>query len=295
MDLIRLTDEAYQLKGGSNAGLLLQGGQAILIDTGLDKDTAKKILRHLDGLKARVVAVVVTHAHADHFGGAATIKARTGAPVYAPALESAIVENPILEPLYLFSGAMPPAELRHKFTLAEPCQVDGLLQPGPFTLGPFALQVLPAPGHAPNQMMVGAGGACFVADAVFAPEVLAKHGIPFMVDVDAWLETLGKLPDLDGVYGAFVPGHGPVSTGLRAWAQENAARLQELRDVVARAALSADSVSDVVKVCADHFKMNVPNLTLYLLAQTSILACLASLHAAGQTHLRVEQNRLRLA
>ena len=111
MDLIRLTENAYLLRGGSNAGLIVHDGRAVLVDTGLDKDTAKKILRHIDVLAVKLAAVVITHAHADHFGGAATIRARTGAPVYAPALEAAIVENPILEPLYLFSGALPPAEL----------------------------------------------------------------------------------------------------------------------------------------------------------------------------------------
>ncbi len=123
MDLIQLTPQACQLKGGSNAGLVVVDGQAVLIDTGLDRDTAKKILRHVEALKVRLAAVVITHAHADHFGGAATVRARTGAPVYALGLEAAIIENPILEPLCLFS-ALPPAELRHKFTLAEGCPVD---------------------------------------------------------------------------------------------------------------------------------------------------------------------------
>ena len=118
----------------------------MLVDTGLDRDTAKKILRHVESLKITLAAVVVTHAHADHCGGAAMIRARTGVPVYAPALEADVVANPIWEPLYLFSGALPPAELRHKFTLAEPCPVDGILESGEQELGGVPLTVLPAPG-----------------------------------------------------------------------------------------------------------------------------------------------------
>jgi glyoxylase-like metal-dependent hydrolase (beta-lactamase superfamily II) len=296
MDLVQLTDMAYQLRGGSNAGLILNGDQAVLIDTGLDKDTAKKILRHVETLKVKVSAVVITHAHADHFGGAATIRARTGARIYAPQLEAAIVENPILEPLYLFSGAMPPAELRHKFTLAEACKVDEHVAPGRLSLSGIAVALIAAPGHAPNQVMVAGGGACFVADAVFAPDVLAKHGIPFMVDVDAWLKTLGGFEALTATqsssYAAFVPGHGPAVADILPWARQNTERLEEIRRNVAEAVKETDELGRLIQICANRLGLTIPNLTTYLLTQTAILACLASLQAQGELQMNVQENRL---
>ena len=217
MDLVQLTESAYQFRGGSNAGLIVQDGRAVLVDTGLDRDTAKKILRHIESLKITLAAVVITHAHADHCGGAATIRARTGAPVYAPALEADVVANPIWEPLYLYSGALPPAELRHKFTLAEPCPVTGVLGTGDQVLGGVPFTAIPAPGHSPNQMMIAGGGACFVADACFAPEVLHKHGIPFYVDIDQTLASLAALAALDGGLRRLCPRprpRGPADCGV---------------------------------------------------------------------------------
>lgn len=292
MDLIPLTPCAYHLAGGSNAGLIVQDGRAVLVDTGLDRDSAKKILRHVAALKVELAAVAITHAHADHFGGAAMIRGRTGVPVYAPALEADVVANPIWEPLYLFSGAMPPAELRHKFTLAEACPVDGVLGPGEQELAGVRVNVLPAPGHAPNQMMVAGGGACFVADALFAPAVLGKHGIPFCVDVDQALATLADLPALDGQYAAFVPGHGPAVAQIAAWTAENRNRLIAVCQAVADALAKAPDLGEIIRLTADALAVTIPNPAIYWLTQTTVLACLVSLQRAGRAQVTVEANQL---
>jgi glyoxylase-like metal-dependent hydrolase (beta-lactamase superfamily II) len=292
MDLIQLADSAYQLRGGANAGLIAQDGRAVLVDTGLDRDAAKKILRAVDGLSLRLTGIVITHAHADHFGGAALLRGRTGAPVYAPALESAIVSNPLLEPLYLFSGAAPPPELRHKFTLAEPCPVDGLIEPGEVIIGGVPVQVLAAPGHAPNQMMIAGGGVCFVADACFAPEVLRKHGIPFYADVTQAAATLASLARLDGSYTAFVPGHGEAVASIRPWAGENTARLAEIRQAVAQALQEAAELSDILDHTTSRLQVSIESPVIYYLTQTTVLACLGALEATGAAAARVIDNRL---
>jgi glyoxylase-like metal-dependent hydrolase (beta-lactamase superfamily II) len=292
VDLVQLTEAAYQFRDGSNAGLIVQDGRAVLVDTGLDRDTAKKILRHIESLRITLAAVVITHAHADHCGGAAMIRARTGVPVYAPALEADVVANPIWEPLYLYSGALPPAELRHKFTLAEPCPVDGVLGIGDQELGGVPLTVIPAPGHSPNQMLIAGGGACFVADACFAPEILHKHGIPFYVDIDQTLASLDTLAALDGTYAAFVPGHGPAVPQIAPWAAENVARLVEIHAAAARALAETDDVGQIIRRTANYFGMTIPNPVVYWLTQTTVLACLASLQRTGRAGVRVVENAL---
>jgi glyoxylase-like metal-dependent hydrolase (beta-lactamase superfamily II) len=292
VDLIPLTDSAYQLRGGANAGLIVQDRQAVLVDTGLDRDTAKKILRVVESLSLRLAGIVITHAHADHFGGAALLRSRTGAPVCAPGLEAAIVENPLLEPLYLFSGAAPTSDLRHKFTLAEACRVDALLEPGQTAVGPVSLRVIPAPGHAPNQMMIAGGGVCFVADACFAPEILEKHSIPFYVDVIQAAATLDALSSLDGSYAAFVPGHGEAVTSIGPWASANTARLAEIRQAVDQALLEASEFADIVVRTTMRLEVAIDNPVMYYLAQTTVLACLSALEATGAVAARVMGNRL---
>ncbi len=292
MDLIPLTPSAYHLRGGSNAGLIVQDGRGVLVDTGLDKDTARQILRHVERLKITLTGVVITHAHADHFGGAATVRARTGVPVYAPALEAAVVANPLLEPIYLYGGAAPITELLGKFLLAEACPVDRLLEVGETDIGGVPVTAIPARGHAPNQMIVAGGDVCFVADAVFSPAVAAKHVIPFYHNVTDALSTLDALPELDGSYTAFVPGHGPAVPEIGPWARENHRRLLEIRAAVGAALDQATDTAGILKVTADRLGLVIGNPVTYSLTQTTILACLSSLQEAGQVGVRSAENRL---
>src|SRR5271163_3255643 len=53
--------------------------EAIVIDPG---DQIDDILAVLERHSLTVKAIVITHAHIDHIGGAAKLKAATGAPVY---------------------------------------------------------------------------------------------------------------------------------------------------------------------------------------------------------------------
>lgn len=294
MELIQLTDSTYHLRAGSNAGLLVQDGRALLVDTGLDRDAARRILKHVAALGVELAAVLVTHAHADHFGGAGEIKKRTGAPVLAPAFEAAVVANPLLEPVYLFSGAQPTQELRGKFILAQSCAVDDLLEPGHSQVFGFDLEVVPLPGHAHNQMVVGwpETGVCFAADAYFPPEVLDKYGIPFYVDVDQTLASLDALTRLP--YRIFAQGHGDAYTAevVGEVAAYNAQRIRQIRRHVHEAIAAPVTDGEVLQHVANAMAVSITQPAIYYLTRTTIHACLNSLRQAGQADLLLQNNRL---
>lgn len=294
MDLVRLTDNAYHLRAGSNAGLFLQEGRALLVDTGLDRDAARRILKHVTALGVELVAVIVTHAHADHFGGAGEIKKRTGAPVLAPAFEAAVIENPLLEPVYLFAGAQPTPELQGKFILAQPCAVDGLLAPGRSQLFGFELEIIPAPGHAHNQMLVGwpEAGVCFAADAFFPPAVLDKYGIPFYVDIDQTLASLDALLRLP--YRIFAQGHGDAYSAdtVGEVVAYNAQRIRQIRQHVHEAIAEPRADAEVLQRVADAMGVAITQPAIYYLTRTTIHACLNSLRQAGLADLTLRDNQM---
>ncbi|HSN77558.1 MAG TPA: MBL fold metallo-hydrolase [Anaerolineae bacterium] len=292
MDLIRLTNNAYHLRAGSNAGLLVSGKKALVVDSGLDRDAARRILKHVAALRVEVAAVLITHAHADHFGGASELKKRTGAPVLAPAFEAAVIENPALEPVYLFAGAQPVQELEGKFILAQPCPVDGLLEPGRQALHGFEVEVIPAPGHAHNQVMIGAPqeGVCFAADAFFPPQVLDKYGIPFYVNIDQTLATLAALPAL--AYHVFAQGHGDAYTDVVEVAGYNSQRIREITAHVLAAIAEPSDDSRVLQRTANAMGIAISHPAIYYLTRTTIHACLNSLRRAGLAELSLAENRL---
>lgn len=300
MELIQLAEDAYQLRAGSNVGLLVQNGQALVIDAGLDRDAARRIMKHLNGLGVTLAAILVTHAHADHFGGAADLKRRATAahpegrtvPVLAPAFEAAVVENPLFEPVYLFAGAQPTRELQGKFILAKPCPVDGLLAPGRQQVSGFELEIIAAPGHAHNQIMIGSpqGGVCYAGDAYFPPAVLDKYGIPFYVEIDQTLETLERLPKLP--YRVFAQGHGEAYSDLQEIVSYNSQRLRALRAHVLEALDQPRLAADVLKQVADRLGVSLAQPAIYYLTRTTIHACLNSLREAGQVDMEVRDNRL---
>ncbi|MCX7844540.1 MAG: hypothetical protein N2507_04305 [Candidatus Bipolaricaulota bacterium] len=114
--------------------------------------------------------------HADRFGGAHFWEGK-GLPPWAPPMEAAGMRRPIWEPIF-FSGASLLPALRGKFTLAQTLRTVAPVEPGPLARGPVG---------------VAADGFRFCADALFPPETLAKHPIPFGYDLAQALRGLEKV------------------------------------------------------------------------------------------------------
>jgi glyoxylase-like metal-dependent hydrolase (beta-lactamase superfamily II) len=292
---VALGPDVFHLQSGSNIGLVVHDGQALLVDTGLDGDAGRRALRVIEERNARLVAIVVTHAHADHFGGARFLQRRLGVPLYAPELEAAMMEHPIIEPLYLFGGAAPIEELRQKFTLAEPCEVEQTIAPGPQRIGPFQVDVIPLPGHALNQVGVAVEGfeqdVLFCADAIFPQETIEKHKVLFCVDLDRTLQTIEELSDQP--YDCFAPGHGPTyrrGTAIEAICRANRNRLEKVRQVVHGALDAPRETSAVVQHVAKHFALRITRATAYYLTRTTVLSALTSLERAGEATAMTSDN-----
>src|ERR1041384_4221228 len=110
-----------------------QSREAIVVDPG---DNIPQILEILDRHGLKVKAIVITHAHIDHIGGAQKLKQATGAPVYMNRNDTALQKMMSVQAGWL--GVPTP----------DPVEIDVPAKDGDrLTVGATEVMVLDTPGH----------------------------------------------------------------------------------------------------------------------------------------------------
>ena len=297
MQLTQFGEHTWVIQGGANIGVIAYGERCLIIDSGMDKDIGRDILNQVKKLGLAPSALLVTHAHADHFGGAQYLVRQTGLKVYASRVEAAVMSGPILEPLYLFSGATPPRELQHKFLLAKPCLVDTVLEGNEQSVDHIPLRVIPLPGHSIEQVGVAFGDTFFVGDAFFTPEILDKHRIPFYTDIQTGLSTLTTLKTHIESFKYVVAGHGEIYTATEkadAAIEYTIERLESILEGI-REALDdgkARTAGEVLKIVADAQGVQIQALPQYVLYNTTVQSALSTLYQRGEIYPLFQDNSL---
>lgn len=204
----------------SNAHLVRVGGRAFLVDAG-GKATARELVAGLATLgvaPADLSAVILTHGHADHAGGAAVLQRDHGVRVVAGAADVPMLgrgANDRLCPTGFMARRLLEDAQAERY---DPMRADvAVAAPMPLSeaLGIEGLggRLVPVPGHTPGSLALEMGAIAFVGDIVRGSIVgrsAARHF--FMCDLsgnDTDIRAL--LEDIAPRAKTFFAGHfGPI-------------------------------------------------------------------------------------
>jgi hydroxyacylglutathione hydrolase len=175
-----------------------QSREAIVIDPG---DNIEEIVAILQKHSLKVKAIVITHAHIDHIGGAAKLKALTGAPVHMNQEDAELYDRLEMQAGWL--GVETPDRTAID---TEAREGDSL------KLGNAEFQVLHTPGHTqgsislwiPAENKLVAGDTLF-RDSIGRTDLPGGDGRQILRSIHTKLMTLPADATV-------IPGHGPNTT-----------------------------------------------------------------------------------
>jgi len=228
-----------------NSGVFISRGRALLVDPGLFAGEIDRIKAHVYERGASPTYLVVTHSHWDHvlgpeyFPGVPVVQQQEGVAVFAE--HSARIEHQVTE-----WERHSHVRRDRPFQMPEPDQkFDNLLD---LQLGDKTIELLHAPGHAPEQLVIYDRAE----ETLWAADMLSDIEIPFVMhNLKAYRRTLDRLAQLE--VRVLVPGHGSPATGVEARARFDADRayLAELQRRAEAAVAKGWSVADTISGCAD--------------------------------------------
>jgi len=177
-----------------NCYVLARDGRALVVDPG---EEPERILAALAGLA--VDANLLKHTHFDHIGAVAPVARATGAPVWCPELEVAVLADPMAYVPFPGIGPFEGHAADHTVAGGETLALAG-----------FALEVLATPGHSPGHVTFATENVLLSGDVLFEGSI-GRTDLPGG-DHATLMASIATLLDRFGDDTVVLPGHGRPTT-----------------------------------------------------------------------------------
>lgn len=170
--------------------------RAVIVDPG---DEAPRLLAAAEQLGVTIEAILLTHTHFDHIGAVAPVARATGAPVWCPAIEQAVLAD--IDRYVPWPGFGP----------FENYDADHLVEGGEtLELAGMTFDVVFTPGHSPGHVTYAVENALFSGDVLFQGSI-GRTDLPFG-DHARLLQSISELLDAYPDETVVHPGHMGITT-----------------------------------------------------------------------------------
>jgi glyoxylase-like metal-dependent hydrolase (beta-lactamase superfamily II) len=178
----RIASGVYQVTKRVNAFIIDGDEGVVLVDTGYPNKQGVIVEALSDiGRSAKdVTAILLTHGHFDHTGGAAALQSASDATVYASTLDAPIAQGDRPAPAPPFIERLPVLPwLVSLLPSAAPVIVDHIVGEDATEHLPAGISVIDSPGHTPGHisyLLDRDDGVLFVGDAAIGSHGEIKRG-----------------------------------------------------------------------------------------------------------------------
>lgn len=283
-ELKKVGNKTYYIDSPSKIGIYMVSNKDIyLIDSGNDKEAAKKAYKIIEENNWNLIGIINTHSNADHIGGNAYLQGKTNCKIISTGLENTLTKYPILETSFLYGG-FPLNELKNKFLYADKSNpTDELLYID-------GLEYISLKGHFFDMIGIKTDDdVIFVADSVFDEDLINKYHVAFIYDVKEFLNTLDKLEQMNSKL--FIPSHGRVVTDIKELTNLNRNKINEIIDLLLDICINPICFDDILQNISNKYDLKM-NTNQYVLVGSTIKSYLSYLKNDNKLDVIFENNRM---
>jgi len=202
--------------------------KGLIIDTGCPH-TADESAKFIDEMKLNVKAVLLTHYHEDHSGGAYLFKDKFNVEVFAPEKSLEILASPPEIPVY------------RQIVWGQPKPVKTIPFKKDMTIENLAIKIVETPGHSFDHVSILIGREFFIGDLVTNPNPIIIMKEENSIDVISSIKKILKF-EFDKAYS----GHGVWDRSEVKNALENTLKLKEEVETLWLKGLSIDQIVEQI-------------------------------------------------
>jgi glyoxylase-like metal-dependent hydrolase (beta-lactamase superfamily II) len=285
MELIQIGKKTYYIKNATNIGIYkIDEENVYIIDSGNDKDAGKKILKIVNEQGWNIKGIINTHSNADHIGGNKIIQDRTNCKIFTYGIEKNFIENPILEPSFLYGG-YPFKDLKNKFLLAKESYVENI-----DTNLPEGLEYINLKGHFFDMIGIKTSdNIYFLADALFSRETIEKYHLFFIYDIKEYLNTLNILKTLNG--NLYIPSHCLATHDISNLIKLNENKIYEILNKITQICEAEKTFEEILKEIFDFYNLTM-NTNQYVLIGSTIKSYLSYLYDNEKVSYEFKNNKM---